>query len=214
MKRSKCLLLCMPLLLVPAVGAPATGPAPDDVYWFVSAGDFDPEETAGQLDNEGSSSALTAGVGLRRWEHLALEAEFGAFTARYDRPPLPTSPPDVTFESRMRVSSAGLIGNAKTLYEFARATVYAGAGLGIFSAAAELEGTLFGFDAERIEDDTGFGYQLIAGGAFALGERSHFGIEYRRLELEADFGQLSAGKTDIGGDYVGLTFRRTFGAKN
>lgn len=205
----KCALLCTPLMLLTPVRAEDARPVPREAYWYISAGDFDGEETTGQLENEGRSFGFVAGIGVRPWQYFALEAEFAGYTAKYNSPPLPVSP-GVSIDSRMRVTSAGVVGNAKAFYEFGRATVYAGAGLGIFGAQAELTGTLFGFTADRTEEDTEIGYQLIAGGDVAIAERSRLGIEYRRLYLEADFGDLSRGKADIGGDYFALTFRQRF----
>lgn len=205
------LLLCASLLLSTAVAAEDARPGVGELYWYVSVGGFNGDETAGQLENEDSSGALMAGIGVRPWRHVALEAEIAGFAAEYDRPPL-SPPPGATFDSRMTVSSGGIAGNAKLLFELAGASVYAGAGIGLYGSEAELEGTLLGFDAVRVEDDSGFGYQLMAGAAVAVGKRSHLGLEYRRLELEADFGELSGGEVDVGGDYVGLTFRQSFGS--
>lgn len=209
---SAFVLLCISLMSATIVRAEdAARPAQGEAYWYISVGDFDGEETTGQLENEGSSGGLALGIGVRPWQHVALEAEFAGFSARYDTPPLAPSP-GVVFDRRMRVTSGGFIGNAKALFAFSRATAYAGVGLGIFGAEARVTGTVFGFDADRMEDDSEIGYQLIAGGDVAITARSRVGVEYRRLYLEADFGELSRGKTDIGGDYLAVTFRQVFGS--
>lgn len=207
MKTWKWVLLCASLIVATAVRAEEARPSPGTAYWYVSLGGFEGDETTGQLENEGDAGGIVAGLGVRPWSYLAFEAEVAGYSAEYDRPPFPV-PSGVTFDPRMRVSSAGIFGNAKAVYERDRASVYAGMGLGVFSASAELSGTLFGFDAERIEDDTGIGFQFIAGGNVAISERSRVGVEYRRLELEADFGELSGGEADVGGDYVAITFRQ------
>lgn len=197
------------VFLLPAPALHADENSPRQAYWYISAGDFKADETPAQLENEGSSFGLSVGAGLRPWRYVALEGEIAMLTAKYDAPPLSVSPGG-SIDARMRVTSAGLVGNAKIFYDFARGRVYAGAGLGVFGAEAEITGTVFGFPAVRVEDDTVMGYRLLVGGDLAVARSSYIGFEYRRHYLEADFGELSQGKVDIGGDYLGVNFRQAF----
>jgi opacity protein-like surface antigen len=194
------------LILSAVARADETTPSTGEAYAYASIGDFTGKETAGQLEDEGSSLGGVVGLGIRYRRHLNLEIEIPWYTSKYNTPPL--TPPFLgSIDARMRLTSAGIAGNAKAVYDFPKGAVYAGAGLGIFWSDIEVTGTIVGFPASRTETDTSFGSQVIAGGEIAVGKASRIGLEYRRVRLQANFGDLSGGNVDIGGRYVALTFR-------
>lgn len=181
----------------------------DDPYVYVFGGDFNGAQSAGKLTHEASSFDGAVGVGMRYRPYLKLEGEIAVYTRTYGTPPIPP-PLFGSIDSRMRLDTSGFAGNAKTVYDFAGGSLYAGVGLGLFWSDLVVTGSMLGVPARRVETDVGVGYQLMLGGDLAIGERSWLGVELRRLRLNGDFGDLSGGSAPIGGDSVALTFRRTF----
>lgn len=94
-----------------------------------------------------------------------------------------------------------------------RAELYAGAGPGLGFSEATVPSTflLFFSGTAAEENDWGIGLQAVAGLDFPIGKHSRLGFEYRRLEIEADFGELTGGKVDVGGDAFVLAYKRKVG---
>jgi hypothetical protein len=101
-------------------------------------------------------------------------------------------------------------GNARAFYEFSGGTLYAGGGIGMFWSDLTITGSIFGFPATRTETDMSLGQQLIAGGELAISKESRLGVEFRKVFLKANFGELTNGSVDVGGRYLALAYRRTF----
>lgn len=202
------------LMVFAVVGAQAVR-AEDSVigrrpaYWYASAGNFKGEETTGQLEGAGSGYGLVVGFGVPQNRYVAVEGEVAVYSNKYNTPPL-TAPFGGSIDTRMRVTSSGFVGNAKALYDFSRGAVYAGAGFGIFWSDLTISGTIFGLPASNTETDMAFGYQLIGGGEVAVGKASRLGVEYRRVFLNGNFGEFTAGDVSIGGRYVAVTYRQFF----
>lgn len=198
-------------LLVPIAVHADTGRAGSkQAYLYASVGDLKADETPGRLEGEGSSYGLVLGLGVPVRAHLALDGEIAAYSSKYNTPPL-TAPFGGSVDTRMRVTSSGFAANARTFYEFSRGALYAGAGIGIFWSDLTVTGTIFGFPATRTETDMSLGHQLIAGGEVTISKEARLGVEYRKVYLKANFGELTSGSVDVGGRYVALTYRRAFG---
>ena len=206
--RSLAILFAL-LLVPPVVHAQDETPGSRKAYFYASVGDLKAEETPGQLDGEGSSFGLVLGLGMPVRTYLAVDVEIAAYTSKYNTPPL-TAPFGGSIDTRMRVTSSGIAGNARAFYEFSGGTLYAGGGIGMFWSDLTVTGTIFGFPATRTETDMSLGLQLMAGGELAISKESRLGVEYRRVFLKANFGELTNGSVDVGGRYVALTYRRAF----
>ena len=201
--------IVLALLAPPAVHAQAGGAGSTQAYWYASVGDLNADETPGQLEGEGSSYGLVLGLGMPVREYLAVDAEVAVYSSKYNTPPL-TAPFGGSIDTRMRVTSSGIAGNARAFYEFSGGTLYAGGGIGMYWSDLTVTGTIFGFPATRTETDMSLGHQLMAGGELAISKQSRLGVEYRRVFLKANFGELTNGSVDVGGRYVALTYRRAF----
>jgi hypothetical protein len=62
-------------------------------------------------------------------------------------------------------------------------------------------------DTEKSDSDAGF--MLLAGVEYRLG-RVAFGVEYRKLDLDASFGSEVPGSVKVGGDFFLLSLRLAF----
>lgn len=205
----RALSIVLALLALPMARAAESSSGPRLGYWYASVGNFAGDETPGQLEGEGSSYGAVVGLGLPRSEHFAVDGEIGAYSSKYNTPPL-TAPFGGSVDARMRVTSAGFAINAKAFSGMSRSALYAGAGIGLFWSDLTVTGTIFGLPATRTETDMAPGYQFIGGGEIAISRDARLGVEYRRVFLKANFGDLSGGTVDVGGRYVALTFRQTF----
>jgi opacity protein-like surface antigen len=93
-----------------------------------------------------------------------------------------------------------------------RVDLYAGAGPALGFSRASVGSTscfiLCSGESLASENDWGFGLQGVAGLDVRLGERSRLGLEYRRMRLDVDFGSLSSGEINVGGDAFLLVYRK------
>jgi len=111
------------------------------------------------------------------------------------------------------VSTAWMGYLVKGVIPAGRVELYAGAGPGIAYAEATVPVEFLIFFRATVEEesDWGLGLQTLVGLDFSIGARSRLGFEYRRLEFEADFGELSGGEVDVGGNAFVVVYRKRVG---
>jgi hypothetical protein len=189
-------------------GAPlATAP---NWYASVGAGTFDPEPTPGQLENKDGDYSFMMNLGYRYSRYLRLEFDLWAYEQDVDTPPTVAPPLLGTVDPRADIAGGGLSAVAKLGLPIEPFEPYVGAGAGVFFSTMRVTGTVIGLPAQREEDDTGIGSQLLAGVDLALSRQWSAGIEYRRVFLKASFADLTPGEVDIGGIGWMLTARWQF----
>lgn len=179
-------------------------------YFYVSGGSFNPDSNS-QLRNQSGQYGLALGFGSRYSRHVAWEVEFFNHAQRVDAPS--TVPPAflTTTDGRADIDSYGLAGNVRLIYPVGRFEPYVGGGIGFYRTTLEIHRTVFGFFSSDIKkSDSDFGLQLLAGAEYHFSERNSVGIQYRKLNLDANFGPEVPGKVNVGGDFIFLTFRWSF----
>lgn len=177
--------------------------APDRIgNWYLGGGfgGFSEEDNA-SVGNPDGQFGLAFSGGYRLTRNIALEID-GLFSHQeFDTP---------TYAGggrRSDIFTNGVGGVVKFILPIDRVELYAGGGLGVYTSRVEIDGPAF----EGDEDDTGFGYQLLAGADFFVSRRISVGFEYRKFKLDADFGStLPGGKIDTGGDFLFATVRGYF----
>lgn len=177
--------------------------APDRIgNWYLGGGfgGFSEEDNA-SVGNPDGQFGLAFSGGYRLTRNIALEID-GLFSHQeFDTP---------TYAGggrRSDIFTNGVSGVVKFILPIDRVELYVGGGLGVYTSRVEIDGPAF----EGDEDDTGFGYQLLAGADFFVSRRISVGFEYRKFKLDADFGStLPGGKIDTGGDFLFATVRGYF----
>ena len=179
--------------------------------WYLSdaVGAFN-EETNPQLVNQDGRFGLAISAGYRLTPHVALEIDGLFASQRIDTPTTIPGSALGSAESRATLHSGGIGGLVKFILPLDRVEVYVGGGLGVHTTTLLVKGSLLGAHTELTENDTGIGFQAVAGADFFLSRRISVGLEYRRLKLDANLGVLVPGDLDMGGDFLLATVRGHF----
>ncbi len=177
--------------------------APDRVgSWYLGGGfgGFGEEDNS-QLNNADGQFGLAFSGGYRLSRNVALEID-GLFSHQeFD------TPPSAGGSRRSDLFTNGVGGVVKFILPIDRVELFVGGGLGLYTSRVEIDGTF----VEEDEDDTDIGYQLLLGADFFVSRRISIGFEYRKFNLEADFGgAVPGGKIDTGGDFLFATVRGHF----
>jgi opacity protein-like surface antigen len=179
--------------------------------WYLTGavGAFN-EETNSQLVNQDGHFGLAIGGGYRLTPHVALEID-GLFASQgIDTPAtIPVSALG-TADSRASLYSGGIGGLVKFILPLDRVELYVGGGLGLYTTTLLVEGSLQGAHTELTENDSDAGFQAVAGADFFVSRHVSVGLEYRRLKLDANLGDLIPGGLDMGGDFFFATVRGHF----
>lgn len=197
-----------PLLLLLQVSASAYAEKPvlPRPRGYVSgiASEFDAEDNPGRLEDEGSSWALGCRFGYRVKRYLELEGEFLGASAQFDNGTV-TAPFFGTVSDEMHLDLTALVLRARALYPLGRFEPYLGAGVGFGRAELTVFGTLLGIPGIAEEQkDWAILYEISIGANLILSSKVDLGFEYRDLQMEADFGDLSGGSVDTGGKFYSL----------
>ncbi len=203
----KCFLIALPFFGFGAISSPVGAQtemfAPDRVgNWYLGGGLglFEEEDNAGIANPDGEFGAAFSG-GYRLTPNVALEIDGLLSHQEFD------TPPSAGGTRRSDLFTNGVGGVVKLILPLNRVELYVGGGLGIYTSRVEIDGPLL----EEDEDDTDLGYQVLAGADFFVSRRISVGVEYRKFELEADFGSaLPGGNIDTGGDFFFATVRGYF----
>lgn len=200
-------LVVLMLLLVPlSCNAQATGDA--GAWSFgLGVGGFDPVDGTGQLKNQSGQYALTLDATFRYTEYVSFGFDIFANEQRFDTPSAITAPLFGTVDGRSRISGGGLNAVAKLGLPLGRLEPYVGAAVGLYFNSMVVTGSIFGLPARAEEQDSGLGEQLLAGFNYRVADSWSLGVEYRHTYLKADFGQLTGGEVDVGGDSIMATVR-------
>jgi opacity protein-like surface antigen len=157
---------------------------------------------------DGLAVSVGFGYGLR--QRLALEFELDLWQLDY---PVPADTPPIFLGSIDNLDVRALSGVflVKGRFPFGRFRPYLAAGPGITFAKAELTGNLIGLPGTFAdESDTAILLEALAGFDVRLTQRSRMGLEYRWVDADASFGDISDGSVAIGGQSVRLTYSHQF----
>lgn len=183
-----------------------------DPYVYGALASFSTERNSG-LDNPSGRYGWSLAIGARRSRHWAWELEYLQTEQRADTPPgLLGGGPFVGTARQADISSFGLAGNLRLIYPLGRFEPYAGAGIGYFRTelTALQSVAFFPFPGEVKRSDSGIGTQLLAGVQYQSAGGALWGFQYRRLDLDAQFGPEVPGTVKVGGTlrlfYLGRVF--------
>ena len=179
--------------------------------WYMSGavGAFN-EETNPQLANQDGQFGVAISGGYRFSPHVALEIDGLFASQRIDTPATIPGSALGTVDGRASLYSGGLGGLVKFILPLDRVELYVGGGLGVYTTTLLVEGDLLGAHTQLTEYDTDVGFQAVAGADFYVSRHVSLGLEYRRLELDANLGTLIPGDLDMGGDFFLATVRGHF----
>ena len=180
-------------------------------HWYLSGavGAFN-EQTNPQLVNQDGRIGLAISGGYRLTPYVALEID-GLYASQHiDTPSTIPGSALGTVDGRANLYSGGMGGLVKFILPLDRVELYVGGGLGIYTTTLLVKGTLMGAHTELTENDTDVGLQAVAGADFFLSRRISLGLEYRRLKLDANLGDIVPGDLDMGGDFLFATVRGHF----
>jgi opacity protein-like surface antigen len=205
----------VPNVLAQTANPQAAGPG--SFYAFGGFAALAPQKNSGLNDKGGLG--LMAGGGFRTSPRLAVELAFVLSAHEVDTPASAT-PPAGTFAAGTEESTMGTAGLAATArYNFTtgRFVPYAGGGIGFyrtgFSTTTEATGCVRNCrdTGPRVsEHSNDLGYHIMFGGDFHVTQKDVVGVELRYLKLDAKFGDVVPGKTNAGGAFLWLGYRRIF----
>jgi opacity protein-like surface antigen len=171
------------------------------------AGSFVPQDGTGQLRNQSGQYSLAFDASFRRSRYLSFGFDIFANDQRIDTPSTVTAPIFGTVDDRAHIAGGGFSAVAKLGLPVGRLEPYVGAGIGLYFNSMIVTGSVLGLPARAEEKDTGIGEQLLAGMSFRTSDEWLLGFEYRRTFLKAEFGPLTHGEVDLGGNSYLLTMR-------
>lgn len=204
---------------VPSRAAPAAAAErPGRFYAFAGFSAFAPQKNSGLQNERGSLANGIFGGGYRISPSLAAELNFLFDYHRLDTPA--SAQPVGSFQPgtlKSYLSTSGLAATAKFSFAADRLEPYAGGGIGVYSTrfltTSEATGCVNNCSdtGPRVsERSTDVGYHALVGGDFHVTRKDMFSAEIRYLYLKADFGSVLPGKTNVGGVFLWMGYRRAF----
>lgn len=200
--------------IAPLAVAQAQAPGVEQVgrkHLYVSAGAFAPDGNS-QLRNQSGQYGLSLGFGSRFAPNWSWEIDFLMAEQRLDTPAAFRSPVFLTTTSgRSTISSFGLGGGVKYSLPLGRFEPYLGGGIGFYRTTLKVPRQQLLFISNDVKrNDSGIGFQFLAGADVHFGARSALGLQYRKLDLKAQFGTEVPGEVRVGGDFLFLQYRHAF----
>lgn len=175
-------------------------------YWFVGLGPSYPEEDIGLLEDGSGSAAFSVGFGHQIVGVLMGEIEFGVMGSEYD---VPSS----ILKDDPTLSNIWLSYSLLGRFSFGRFEPFIGIGAGQGQTDLEVAGEPFEPSELEIADDRSLVVHYRAGFDLALKPKHRLGLEVRRTDCEADLGDLTEGRAQIGGVSAIASYRYTFGQR-
>ena len=206
-----------PLLALALLAAPpalAQAPGEERVgrpYLYGGLGGVDPERNP-QLANPSGQLALALGLGYRQSRYLAWEAELAHHSQRVDTPTNLQGPFFfVNVSGRTELFTTGAAASARLIYPGGRFEPYVGGGLGLYRSTLRVPAEVFGISGSTFEkNDTELGLHVLAGADYHFGQRASVGLQYRKVQVDADFGPEIAGTVKAGAELLLAQFRFAF----
>lgn len=177
-------------------------------HWYIGGGlgGFSEQDNA-QLSGQDAKFATFFSGGYRASPHVAVEADLLYWRQQVDTP---ASIPLAGADARTDLDTSGIGALVKFYLPLDSIDVYAGGGLGFYTSTLNVRGTFLGLPAEIDESDTNVGFQVVAGADVFVSRRISVGMEYRWVNIEANFDPFVAGDVDMGGQFLFLTVRGHF----
>jgi hypothetical protein len=155
----------------------------------------------------GAGAGLGVGLDQRFGPHLIGTLELGLSGMDYDVPV--DLGPFADDEVDVSTLWVGYLLKGALPTKHVELSLGAGPVLGFSKASVRSEILLFFSGTVAEAEDHCLGFQGVAGLDFRVGERRRLGFEYRRLKLDVDFGELSGGSLNVGGDAFLIVYRKS-----
>ena len=166
-------------------------------------GGFLPKDNAVLVNRSGGLTfSFDAIVKRTPWHSIGFD--FFSFYSRFDTPSHLQSPLFGTLDSRASLTGGGFSASSRAHLPVGRIELHAGAGIGVFFSRLRVSGATFGLPGSSEQRSTDIGWQLMAGFSHHALPRRSWGLEWRYLNVQADFGTLTNGSVQIGGQSVML----------
>lgn len=175
-------------------------------YWYAGAGKYSPDGNAQLGDQEGKFDLL-AGGGYRASANFAWELDLLSGHQNVNTPASIVPSFFGTVDPRSSLDTTGFAGTAKYIYPLGRLEPYAGGGIGLYTVRFRATGQQLGFPGELTRDTTTFGMHLVAGADFYVTNSTALGIEWRKIAVKANLGDIIPGEIDAGGNCLSLILR-------
>jgi Outer membrane protein beta-barrel domain len=204
---------CRVVLLLTGLSLACASAAQDEVpakaNLFIGAGSFEPDEDSALSRRDGDFN-FDVGFGWRLSRHFGWELGWLYYNQG-------TAPPAAlriggTGSDEANLNTSGLNGMLKVLLPAGPFDFFAGAGLGYYKSELSVTGANFlTFQSRTVSrSDRGWAPQYLLGFDLRTSPRGALTLQYRRVDLEADFGP-GIGYAKVGGRMWQLLFRAGFG---
>lgn len=192
-------------VLALAVAAPAAAAEPvagGGPWLSVTGGVFSGEETTGRLEDEGTGPAFALTGGYRFLRYTSVEAGLELWWRSYSTRTVADGGPFVALDSRMDVDSLAIPVGLRVQAPLGPLEPFAAIGVDLVWSQLTLTGSTFGLPVERTERDFGAGWHWAVGTDLRVTEPLRLVFEYRRVALDGDFGDLTGGSVELGGQML------------
>ncbi|UCH47142.1 MAG: porin family protein [Betaproteobacteria bacterium] len=175
--------------------------------WYIGGGfGAYAEEDNSQLSSQDAGGALFFSAGYRASSNVALEADFLGWNQDFLTPTSISPGILSSADAGTDLESSGLGAVIKFIAPLNVLDLYGGVGVGYYLVNLSVNGSGGGVD----ETERELGYQLLFGADVYVSRKISLGLEYRWLELEANFEPYIAGAIDAGGQFLLVNIRGHF----
>jgi len=162
-----------------------------------------------KLGDDDGAAMLIVAYEYRPQRHFAVGAELQAIVRSYR----PDNSPAGYFGDPDRdsdVDSSGFAGTVRGFLPLGSVDLYAGLGVGWYYSDMSITGETNNVNGTFYKSDSGLGYFAMLGADIQLAQQHAITVEFRKLYLDANFGKLSNGDVDIGGDIFAVGYQYRF----
>jgi len=182
---------------------------PAKAYLYIGAGSFEPREDSTLTRRDGEFN-FEIGFEWRLSRRFAWEIGW-LYCNQGTDPPAPLAIGG-TGSNEASLSTSGFGGVLKVVQPAGPFDFFAGAGLGYYESELSVSGANFlTFQTRTVSrSDSAWGQQYLVGFDLRASHRAALTLQYRRVDLKADFGS-GIGTTQVGGEMWQLLLRVGFG---
>jgi opacity protein-like surface antigen len=162
-----------------------------------------------KLGDDDSAGTLIVDYEYRPHQNFAVGGELGFYGRVYE----PDTAPGGFFtdpDNEIQVGTAGWVGTFRGILPLGNIDLYGGVGLGLFYSQVSITGKTNNISGTFYKSDTNLGYLMMLGVDIGIAKHHRINVEFRKLFLEGDFGALSGGDVDIGGDILAVGYQYRF----
>jgi hypothetical protein len=211
------LALLLALVLSPAVEAARAkrsdpeGPAKKTKwsYSYADLGYFGGRAERSDLEGNNAGVSIGGGYGRRLNRYLAWEFDT-LWSAR-----LYETPSNIAFAtSQTMLNNTSFMLNARAIAPFWKLEPWIGYGFGLIITAVDIQSSLVVGASAYSDEEIGFASCWRAGLDFMYTRRGRLGVEIRDVDSQANFGGITQGDADVGGQLILFVVKIGVGKEN